>query len=94
MTTLSRQAHPAVHGIRPGCHAVIDTGDGPRTVLIASAGACGADDGTDADADADKAVVPTESPLGRALLGARVGDRVRFRAPAGPRMVRVIAIRR
>jgi transcription elongation factor GreA len=27
--------------------------------------------------------VSMESPLGRALLGRRVGDRVRFRAPGG-----------
>lgn len=88
MTTLSRRERPAVRGIEVGCSAVIDTGDGPCTVLIAIPGSGSVDN------DAADAVVPTESPLGRALLGARVGDRVRFRAPAGPRMVRIIAIRR
>jgi transcription elongation factor GreA len=35
----------------------------------------------EADAFADR--ISAESPVGRALLGHHVGDRVRFRAPGG-----------
>lgn len=88
MTILGSHGCPAVGGVQPGCHAVIDTGDGPHTVLITSPGTDGGGGG------GGETVVPTDSPLGRALLGARVGDRVRVRSAAGPRMARVIAIRR
>jgi transcription elongation factor GreA len=44
----------------------------------------------DADACADR--VSADSPLGRALLGRRVGERVRFRAPGGVMGVTVIAV--
>ncbi len=44
----------------------------------------------EADAHADR--VSTDSPLGRALLGRRVGERVRFRAPAGVMGVTVVAV--
>jgi len=43
-----------------------------------------------ADATADR--VSALSPLGSALLGSRVGDRVRFRAPAGVLAVLVVDI--
>jgi transcription elongation factor GreA len=36
--------------------------------------------------------VSAESPLGRALLGRRVGDRVRFRAPGGVVGVTVVDV--
>jgi transcription elongation factor GreA len=44
-----------------------------------------------ADAVADQ--VSAESPLGRALLGRRVGEEVRFRAPGGVLSVTVMAVR-
>jgi len=44
----------------------------------------------DADAIADR--VSAESPLGRALLGRRLGEEVRFRAPGGVLAVTVIAV--
>lgn len=44
----------------------------------------------EADAFADR--VSAESPFGRALLGHRVGDRVRFRAPGGIVGVTVVAV--
>jgi len=44
----------------------------------------------EADAFADR--VSAESPCGRALLGHRVGDRVRFRAPGGIVGVTVVAL--
>jgi len=43
-----------------------------------------------ADAMADR--VSAHSPLGRALLGSRVGDRVRFRAPGGVLAVTVVHV--
>ena len=45
-----------------------------------------------ADAFADR--VSAESPLGRALLGRRVGDRVQFRSPGGLLAVTVVGIGR
>jgi transcription elongation GreA/GreB family factor len=59
----------------------------------------------DVDGDAEFAVVPPEeadiaanrisasSPLGRALLGRRLGEEVRFRAPSGVLAVTVVDIR-
>ena len=40
------------------------------------------------------AVVSPGSPLGEALLGASVGDRITFEAPGGDLMVQVVAIGR
>jgi transcription elongation factor GreA len=45
----------------------------------------------EADAVADR--VSARSPLGGALLGRRVGDVVRFRAPGGVLAVTVVSIR-
>ena len=47
-----------------------------------------------AEADADRHRISAASPLGRALLGAGVGDRVRVDAPAGPYTFVVLARRR
>ena len=43
--------------------------------------------------DTGAARLSTESPLGRALMGRRVGDRVRFRAPGGIMGVTVRSVR-
>jgi transcription elongation GreA/GreB family factor len=60
----------------------------------------------DADGEAEFAVVPPEdadavaervsasSPLGRALLGRRLGEEVRFRVRAGVLAVTVVDVRR
>ena len=40
----------------------------------------------------DVSVVSPGSPLGEALLGASVGDRITFEAPGGDLMVQVVAI--
>jgi transcription elongation factor GreA len=45
------------------------------------------------DADPGHDRVSAESPLGRALLGRRVGERVTFRAPGGVMGVTVVGIR-
>jgi transcription elongation factor GreA len=47
----------------------------------------------DHEADACAARVSVASPLGCALLGRRVGERVRFRAPGGVMGVTVLAVR-
>jgi transcription elongation factor GreA len=44
----------------------------------------------EADATVDR--ISAESPLGRALLGRRVGERVRFRAPGGVAGVTVVGV--
>jgi transcription elongation GreA/GreB family factor len=38
-------------------------------------------------------VVSADSPLGRALVGARVGDTVRYQAPAGQFTIKVTQVR-
>lgn len=44
------------------------------------------------DADVAEERVSAESPLGRALLGRRLGDEVRFRAPGGVLSVTVVRV--
>ncbi|TMC05321.1 MAG: GreA/GreB family elongation factor [Chloroflexi bacterium] len=44
------------------------------------------------DLDTGACRISTVSPLGRALLGRRVGDRVLFRAPGGVMGVTIIGI--
>ena len=45
------------------------------------------------EADIDRDWISWVSPLARALLNARVGDRVRFRVPAGERELEILEIR-
>jgi transcription elongation factor GreA len=45
-----------------------------------------------AESDPASGRLSIDSPLGRALTGARVGDEVRFDAPRGPRRLEVTAI--
>lgn len=44
------------------------------------------------EADAGASRVSTDSPIGRALLGHRAGERVRFRAPGGIMGVTVVSV--
>jgi transcription elongation GreA/GreB family factor len=44
------------------------------------------------DADAQQRRVSADSPIGRALLGRRLGDQVRFRAPDGLLAVTVVSV--
>ncbi len=46
----------------------------------------------DEDADIAAERVSASSPIGRALLGRRAGDEVRFRAPGGVIGVTVVAV--
>ena len=45
------------------------------------------------DADASVGKVSTGSPIGRALMGSRVGDEVSVRAPKGGRGLEVLALK-
>lgn len=44
------------------------------------------------EADDTREVLTFDSPLGRALLGSRVGDEVEYTAPAGSMKVRVLSV--
>jgi transcription elongation GreA/GreB family factor len=44
------------------------------------------------DADVAQERVSAESPLGRALLGRRLGDEVRYRAPGGVLVVTIVGV--
>ena len=46
------------------------------------------------EAHLDEAHLSAESPLGRALLGSKVGDVVTFEAPAGVRRFKVLGLQR
>jgi transcription elongation GreA/GreB family factor len=43
-------------------------------------------------ADAGRGLINWGSPLGRALLGARVGDEVQWKRPAGDQMIEIVLI--
>lgn len=68
--------------VRIGSWVSIRDGDGDAEFRIVEP--------AEADAIADR--VSAESPLGRALLGRRVGDRVQFRAPGGVLAVTVTSV--
>ena len=47
------------------------------------------------DADADKGMISTSSPIGRAILNKQEGDEIKVITPAGPRrfdLIKVITI--
>jgi transcription elongation factor GreA len=84
-TLRSRLAHAIVvesegdGAVSVGSHVVIEDGDGERMqVEISSVGGAGA--------------VSPDSPLGRALLGASVGDTVDVEAPRGAWKARVVSV--
>jgi len=45
-----------------------------------------------AEADPSIGKISNESPMGKALLGKRVGDKVQIDAPAGPYTVKVLKV--
>lgn len=61
---------------------VVEDGGEPETYQIVGR----------AEADPSKGRISNESPLGRALLGRRIGDRVRVDTPAGVTWFEIIAI--
>jgi transcription elongation factor GreA len=46
-----------------------------------------------AEADPRAGRISNQSPLGKALLGKKVGDDVTVNAPAGPEIFKVVAIK-
>ena len=48
---------------------------------------------TSEEADAEKGLISTTSPIGKALLGKRVGDEVKVQTPAGTREFEVVKIK-
>lgn len=68
--------------IRIGSRVCIRDGDGVAEFRIVES----------ADVDASEGQVSAEGPLGRALLGRRVGELVRFKAPGGVLAVTVVEV--
>ncbi|MGO8686624.1 MAG: transcription elongation factor GreA [Candidatus Dormibacteria bacterium] len=46
-----------------------------------------------AEVDVTSGRISMESPVGKALLGRRIGDRVEVQSPGGPRQLQVVALR-
>ena len=68
-----------------GCRVTIkEAGDGTEEYMLVGA----------AEANPKNGRISNESPLGRALLGRRVGDEVKVQAPAGALSFRVVKITR
>ncbi len=68
-----------------GCRVTIkEAGNGSEEYLLVGA----------AEANPREGRISNESPLGRALLGRRVGDEVKVQAPAGSLSFRVVKISR
>ena len=44
------------------------------------------------EADPDKGLISTTSPIGRAMLGKKVGDEVKVTTPAGIREYEVVSL--
>jgi hypothetical protein len=73
--------HPhLVEAVCLDCCVLLDTGDGPQWFLLAALPI------------EDERVIAADSSLGRALVGARPGQSVRYRNNAGPRIARVLEL--
>jgi transcription elongation GreA/GreB family factor len=68
--------------VQPGSHVRVHDDDGERELVIVEPN----------DADFSVGRVSSESPLGRAMLGHRAGERVVVLAPAGRLPVLIVAI--
>jgi transcription elongation factor GreA len=62
---------------------VVEEGSEPETYVIVGS----------AEADPGSGRISNESPLGKALMGHRVSDKVAFRAPAGPVEMEILDIK-
>lgn len=81
--------------------AVIISDDGPQGVVHVGAKVKVQEDGSKpeaytivgaAEANPAKGLISNESPLGKALLGRKVGDEVKVHAPAGVLSFRIVGI--
>ncbi|HEY7063062.1 MAG TPA: transcription elongation factor GreA [Chloroflexota bacterium] len=72
--------HPAADCVRLGSHVVVedDDGEAQEYLIVGSA-----------EADPRHGRISNESPVGRALLGRRVGDEVSISAPGGSFQMRI-----
>jgi len=81
---------------------IIDDRRASETVTLGSTVTVVDDDGYEetytivgsAEADPSRGRISNESPVGRALLGRRVGEEARVVVPAGPRTLRITALNR
>lgn len=71
--------HPE-DAVCPDCCVLVDRGDGPQWFVLAAL------------SDGDLPVIPSDSALGRAVIGARPGQVVHYPDPTGPRSARVLAM--
>jgi transcription elongation factor GreA len=80
----ARAEATAMDEVHIGCHVTVveeEYGD-PETYMIVGA----------AEANPKQGMISNESPLGKALLGKRVGDRVTINAPAGEIEFKIVKI--
>jgi len=68
--------------VQPGSRVRLRDDDGETELIVVEP----------ADADARSGLVSIDSPLGRALLGQSAGGQVVVRAPAGRRVVSIVAV--
>ncbi len=69
--------------VRLGSYVTVRTSDGEETYHLVGSH----------EADPRKGAISNESPIGRAIMGKRVGDEVTVVAPAGSFDLQVVAIR-
>ena len=70
--------------VEVGSHVTITEGNGsPETYRIVGS----------AEADPTKGLISNASPLGRAMMGCRIGDRVTIDAPAGKLEFKIVSIK-
>jgi transcription elongation factor GreA len=69
--------------VRLGCHVTVVEGDGsPETYHVVGS----------AEADPTQGLISNESPLGRALMGRKVGDTAEVNAPDGVLAFKIVGI--
>ena len=71
--------HPE-DAVCPDCCVLVDRGDGPQWFVLAAL------------SEGDLPVIPSDSALGRAVIGARPGQVVHYPDPTGLRTARVLAL--
>lgn len=76
------QAHQS-KSVRLGCTVVVESTSGTREYTIVGS----------AEADPTSGRISNESPVGKALMGRRVGEKVRVLTPKGPANFKVSAIK-